>query len=399
MTTNRRDFVRVGAATAALAGMGLNPRSAHGRMGPGPRAAGEGGVVSRAPDPLEILILGGTGFIGIHQVEYALARGHEVTLFNRGLTNPWLFPDLEKLRGDRDGKTGDLSALRGRRWDVVIDNSATVVRRAREMTALLMDSVDHYVYTSSSGVYFPYLEPGANESSPVQQIDDPDAQVVDGGNFGGLKALCERTVEAAFQGRSLIIRPVLISGPWDYTDRSIYWPLRMAKGGRILCPGDGSDAFQLIDARDIADFVIRMAENKQTGTYNLVGPEREVTVAEAFEQMKSVAPSNAEFVWVDTDFLLEHEARPWSELTCWFPPRGDYTGFTRIAGEKAWDEGLRCRPLLETARDIIAWDQEPRARRYDAPTSFGRQKDPVAGLASDKERRILEAWDQRMAGS
>ena len=346
---------------------------------------------------MKILILGGTIFVGRALVAAARERGHEVTLFNRGLTNPHLFPELEKLQGDRDGKVGDLSALEGRRWDVVIDNSATVVRRAREMSALLRDAVDFYVYTSSSGVYYPYVEPGANESSAVQQITDPDAEEVDGGNFGGLKALCEKAVDDVFAGRSLVIRPVLISGPWDYTDRSIYWPLRFARGGRILCPGDGSDSFQLIDARDIADFVIRMAEEKKTGTYNLVGPEREITVADAFNQMRAIAPPDSEFVWADTDFLLEQEARPWSELTCWFPPRGDYTGFTRISGSKAWEAGLRCRPLLETARDTVAWDQEPRARRHDAPTPFGRQKEPVAGLASNKERSILEAWDRHLA--
>lgn len=382
MRVSRRGFLR---ASAAL-GLGAGATSLLGCR-PGEGSAGRTG--EGATESLRILVLGGTGFIGIHQVEYAQARGHEVTLFNRGLTNPHLFPGLEKLRGDRDG---DLAALTGRTWDVVIDNCATVPRRITEAAQTLRDATDLYVYVSSSGVYYPYTEPGLHEGSPTQLLDDPTVEEVTGETFGGLKALCEEAVREAYGDRALIVRPVLIGGPWDYTDRSIYWPVRLARGGEVLAPGDGSDPFQLIDARDLTAWMVRMAEAGETGTYNCVGPDEATTMADALGQMSEVAEQPVHLTWADTDFLLEHDVAPWGEMCAWIPPRGDYTGMTRIDGSQAWAKGLTCRPLAETARDIVAWHRTPRHREGPAATRYERQAEPAAGLAPDKERRVLSEW-------
>ncbi len=376
MSLARRDFLRISATAGAAAALGACGREAE--------------TSDRGGRPLQVLVLGGTGFIGIHQVEYAWARGHDVTLFNRGRTNPHLFPDVRKLVGDRDS---DLSALETGEWDVVIDNSATVPRRVRDACRLLSDRVGRYVYTSSSGVYYPYLDTGLAEDAPVQQLDDPTVEEVNGLTFGGLKALCEQEVRDAFGDRALIIRPVLIGGPWDYTDRSTYWPTRLARGGDVLAPGDGSDSFQLIDARDLTGWMVRMAENGESGTYNAVGPDRPTTVAQALGEMRdAVASEGTELHWADTDFLLDQGVRPWSEMTCWIPPRDDYVGMTSIAGDAAWAKGLTCRSYADSARDVVAWHARPRHRSGPAATPFERQAEPVAGLAAEKETRVLEAW-------
>jgi len=386
MTLDRRDFLRRSALAGAAVGLGGGVGSL---IGCGPTTDASESPADASQRSLRILILGGTGFIGIHEAEYAMSRGHEVTLFNRGLTNPHLFPNLEKLQGDRDG---DLTALEGRTWDVVIDNCATVPRRIREAAAVLRDATDLYVYVSSSGVYYPYLAAGLHEESPTQVLDDPTVEEVTGGTFGGLKALCEEAVHEAYPGRAMVVRPVLISGPWDYTDRSIYWPMRMARGGEVLAPGDGTDPFQLIDARDLTAWMVRMAEASGTGTYNCVGPESPMTMAGALEEIAQVSASPVTLTWADTDFLLEHEVAPWGEMCTWIPPRGDYVGMTQIDGRKAWAKGLTCRSQLETARDILAWHSEPGRREGPTRTRYEMQAEPVAGLAAEKETRVLEAW-------
>lgn len=386
MTLDRREFIRRSALAGAALGLG---GAAAALPGCSPGAEDAEHAAGGGRPSLRILILGGTGFIGIHETEYALGRGHEVTLFNRGLTNPQLFADLEKLRGDRDG---DLSALSGRSWDVVIDNSATVPRRIRQAAELLRDATDLYVYVSSSGVYYPYREAGLNEDSPTQVLDDPETEEVTGETFGGLKALCEQAVHAAYGARALIVRPVLISGPWDYTDRSIYWPRRLAAGGEVLAPGDGGDPFQLIDARDLTSWMVRMAEAGETGTFNAVGPRSPSSIADALTEMSAVSEDGVRLTWADTDFLLDQGVAPWSELCCWIPPRDEYLGMTQIDGARAWAKGLTVRSQLETARDILAWHAEPGRRGRPAATRYEIQPEPVAGLAADKEARVLAAW-------
>lgn len=385
MSLVRRDFLRLSAMAGAAAALGACDGTAD------DTAAGAGS--NDGVRPLRVLVLGGTGFIGVHQVEYARSRGHAVTMFNRGLTNPQLFPDVPRLVGDRDG---DLAALASGEWDVVIDNSATVPRLVKDTCDLLSDRVGRYVYTSSTGVYYPYLSAGLDENAPLQQLEDPTVEEVNGLTFGGLKALCEQQVRDSFGDRALVVRPVLIGGPWDYTDRSIYWPTRMARGGNVLAPGDGSDSWQLIDARDLSGWMIRMAEAGESGTYNAVGPEQDTTFAQALDEIRAaVAPDGTELHWAETDFLLEHQVRPWSEMCGWIPPRDDYVGMTAIDGRAAWAKGLTCRTTGESARDVLAWHAQPRRREGPAATPFERQAEPVAGLAADKEARVLEAWGAR----
>ncbi len=390
MALDRRDFLRRSALAGAALGLGGGTSSLLGCAQPGDANQGQADQARS----LQILILGGTGFIGIHEAEYAMSRGHEVTLFNRGLTNPNLFPGLEKLRGDRDG---DLSALAGRRWDVVIDNSATVPRRIDDAAAILADATDRYVYVSSSGVYYPYLEAGLTEESQTQVLEDTTTEEVNGETFGGLKSLCEDAVHRAYGDRALVVRPVLISGPWDYTDRSTYWPSRLARGGEVLAPGDGTDPFQLIDARDLTGWMVRMAEAGEMGTYNAVGPQSPMTMRDALTEMAAVASSEVSLAWADTDFLLEQDVAPWGEMCCWIPPRGDYLGMTQIDGSKAWAKGLTVRSQLETAQDILAWLDEPGRRGESAATRFEMQPEPAAGLDADKEARVLGAWHARTA--
>lgn len=229
--STRREFLANAAALSGTLGLGM------------PLLASE--PPPKTDKPLRILILGGTGFIGPHQVRYAMARGHKLTLFNRGRTNPGLFPDIELLEGDRNGK---LDALKGREWDVVIDNPATLPRWVRDSAQLLKNSAKQYIFISTVSVYAEGIKPGADETAPLATTTDPNPEKVTGENYGALKALAEKEAEKAFPGRTTIIRPTLIVGPGDQTDRFTYWPVRIDRGGEVLAPGDPRDPVQLIDA-------------------------------------------------------------------------------------------------------------------------------------------------------
>ena len=256
-----------------------------------------------APAPLRILILGGTGFVGPNQVRSALARGHEVTLFNRGITNPDLFPDLETLIGDRDG---DLAALEGRTWDIVIDNSANLPRWVRLSAEALRGSVGKYLFVSSTGVYIPYLTTDIREDAPVDTIDDPETEVVNGRTFGALKALAEEEARTTFPDTHLVLRPTYIIGPGDPTDRYTYWPVRLARGGEVLAPGTPDDPMQHVDVRDLAAFMIRAVEDDFTGTYNVTGPREPLTMGGLLERTRAAVGSDATLTWVNAGFLQEH---------------------------------------------------------------------------------------------
>ena len=260
---------------------------------------------------LRILILGGTGFVGPNQVRAALARGHEVTLFNRGQTNPDLFPDLETLIGDRDG---DLAALEGREWDVVIDNSANIPRWVRLSTEALSGSVAKYLFVSSTGVYIPYLTTDIHEDAPVDTIEDPETEMVDGRTFGALKALAEDAARDAFPDGHLVLRPTYIVGPGDPTDRYTYWPVRLSRGGEVLAPGTPDDPMQHVDVRDLAAFMIKAVEDDLTGTMNIVGPREPLTMGSLLERTRAAIGSDATLVWVDATFLQDHDL---PALTYW----------------------------------------------------------------------------------
>ncbi|HWI50731.1 MAG TPA: NAD-dependent epimerase/dehydratase family protein [Symbiobacteriaceae bacterium] len=327
---------------------------------------------------MKILMIGGTVFLGRHIVEAALQRGHEITLFNRGQRNPELFPELEKLRGNRDG---GLDVLKGRRWDAVIDTCGYVPRIVSASAQLLADSTEHYTFISTCSVYPD--QPNATEETPVNTLADETVEQVTGETYGGLKALCEKAAEAAMPGRVLNVRPGLIVGPHDPTDRFTYWPVRVARGGEILAPGRPDSRVQVIDGRDLAAWVVRMAEARQVGVYNTTGPQHRLTLGELLTTAKEVSGSDAAFTWVSDEFMVGQKAGPWVEVPLWVPDGGSDAIFS-VVSDKAFAAGLTCRPVADTVRDTIAWDSgRPQDREWKA------------GLKPDKEAAILQAWHHR----
>jgi 2'-hydroxyisoflavone reductase len=319
---------------------------------------------------MRMLVLGGTQFLGRHVVDAALDHGHDVTLFNRGQTRPELFPNVEKLRGDRDG---DLGALHGRDFDAVVDTSGYVPRIVRETIDALGD-VGHYTFVSSVSVYASLATP-PTEQSPLAQLREPTEEWREA--YGELKALCEEVVRERFPA-AFVPRPGLIVGPWDPTGRFTYWPQRIAEGGRVLVPAPPSAAAQVIDARDLADWIVRAAEAGTAGTFNAV--DRPTTRERLFETCCRVAASDAELVWVDGAFLAEQEVGEWMELPLWLHSP-EYAGMLSVDPSAALRAGLEPRPLEETVRATLAW-----AASGEAPD------EPPAGLLREKERQVLGAF-------
>ena len=335
-----------------------------------------------------ILILGGTGFLGPQLVEVARSRGHSVTLFNRGRTRPHLFPNLEKLRGDR--QTGDLEALKGRGWDAVIDTSGYVPRIAKASAELLAPNVGHYVFISTISVYKELPRPGMDESAPLATVEDPTNESVRE-HYGALKALCEQAVEAAFPGRTTNIRPGLIVGPDDPTQRFTHWPVRVAQGGEVLAP-PGSDPAQFIDVRDLAEWTLLTIENREFGTFNATGPAKPLTMRELLEACKQASGSNATFTWADAAFLEKHKVRPWMDLPVWVPAQGEMAGMSSVSNAKAMARGLKFRPVGDTARDTLTW--------FNAlPPERQAELRKRAGLPAEREREVLAAWHQEQGGA
>jgi 2'-hydroxyisoflavone reductase len=331
---------------------------------------------------VKLLILGGTVFLGRHLVEVAQARGHEVTLFNRGQHGADLFPEVEKLRGDRDG---GLDALRGMRWDAVIDPSGYIPRLVRASAEALADSVNHYTFISSISVFKDFSQRGMDETAPVGTLDDESVEQVTGETYGPLKALCEQAVEQAMPGRVLTIRPGLIVGPYDPTDRFTYWPARVALGGEVLAPGRAERAVQIIDGRDLAEWNIRLVEARHTGILNATGPAYELTMGEVLDTARSVTGSDALVTWVSEEFLLAQGVTPWSEVPMWVPESDpSMAGFSHVDISHAIETGLTFRPLADTVRDTLAWDA---TRPADLPRR--------AGLTREREAELLAAWKGR----
>jgi 2'-hydroxyisoflavone reductase len=325
---------------------------------------------------VDVLILGGTGFLGRHLVEAALGEGHLVTLFNRGLSEPELFPEVEKLEGDREG---DLSALRGRRWDAVIDTCGYVPRVVGAAAGILADAADHYTFVSSISVYSDGIAAGADEEAPVRELPDPTVEEVTGETYGGLKALCERAAEEEMPGRVMNVRPGLISGPHDPTDRFTYWPRRISAGGEVLAPDREERTIQYIDVRDLAAWIIGMSGERRTGTYNATGPDYELTMGRLLEECEAASGAGAEFVWVTEDFLEENGVQPFTELPLWVP-RED-AALLAVDCSRAIEAGLAFRPLAATIEDVLAFDRARPAGR-----------EPAAGLRPEREQELLRAW-------
>ena len=327
---------------------------------------------------MRLLILGGTRFVGRHLTAAALAAGHQVTLFHRGQTNPDLYPEAEQLRGDR-GR--DLSPLHGRRWDAAIDVNGYVPKQVRSAAKLFADEVERYVFVSTMSVYADFSIPTIREDSPLKepQAEDEAVDEIPSRGYGRLKALCERFVEEAVPGRALMVRPCIIVGPWDHTGRFDYWVERTARGGEVLAPGRPERPVQLIDARDLAAWLVRMTERRETGLYNATGPRDVLPMREMLETCREATGADARFTWVADGFLAERAVR----LPFW------HAGEVGLVDNgRAVSQGLAFRPLAETARDVHAWvtghlsGQDSYRDLYREPYDF----------SPEREAALLREW-------
>ncbi|HEY0646527.1 NAD-dependent epimerase/dehydratase family protein [Phenylobacterium sp.] len=333
--------------------------------------------------PMRILILGGTGFIGPHQVRHALSRGHKVTVFNRGRRPDDFPPEVEELVGDRN--TSDLKALEGKTWDVCIDNPTTLPFWVRDAAKVLKGNVGHYLFVSTMSVYATQDRPGEDETAPTAAYAGADAFAERGPAkpelYGPLKAVSETEARSQFgAGATTIVRPGLIVGPGDETDRFTYWPVRLARGGEVLAPGDGSDPILYVDARDLAEWTIRLVEQRTAGTFNAIGPARPLTTKGLLDGVAKGVGAKPTYVWAPADWLAEKNVNGWSDLPVWLPGQGRTAGFHRRSNAAAINAGLTLRPLETTAADTLAWWKTlPEERRAK----------PRTGLSPERETALL----------
>ncbi|EEF62685.1 NAD-dependent epimerase/dehydratase family protein [Pedosphaera parvula] len=336
---------------------------------------------------MKLLILGGTKFLGRHLTQIALARGHAVTLFNRGQSNPGLFSGVEELRGDREG---NLESLKGRRWDAVIDTSGYVSAKVRATAELLASAVEHYTFISSVSVYADFSVSGLDETASVATL--PPGAVEEESNmetYGARKALCEHAAEESMPGRVLKIRPGVIVGPYDPTDRFTYWVRRIANSGETLAPENPEKPMQLIDARDLADWTIRMVEKREVGLFNATGPQQPLTFGSMLEACKTASDNTSQLCWIAPQFLLDKGVAPWSDLPLWIPEADkEYAGFFQVNSNRAFNSDLVCRPLVDTARDILVWDRD----RDVASESIKSVTTRKVGLTPEREQELLCTW-------
>lgn len=390
----RRQLLQLGSSAAASSllarTVGAAPTSTTPPARPTPVAVSAASGVSRAKRPLRILILGGTGFTGPQQVRYALARGHQITLFNRG-RRPKEWPgEVEELIGDRE--TGDLRALAGRTWDACIDNPTSVPHWVRDLGTVLKGKVGQYVFISSVSAYAQTDQPGMTEDAPLAPYTGPDvlretraSLIANMALYGPLKAACEAEAKTWFGASTTIVRPTLIVGPGDDSDRFTYWPVRLARGGEVLAP-PREDPVQFIDARDLAEWTIRLVEQRAFGAFNGVGPAASLGVGDFLAGIRDALDSTATLVHADNPFLVAQKIRPWADLPAWVPGAGQTAGFSRVSNVRAVATGLTFRPLATTARDTLAfWNSLPAERRAQ----------PRAGLSAERETAALAAWRSR----
>jgi 2'-hydroxyisoflavone reductase len=366
--SSRRDFLKTTAAASGAILAGGIPGIA--------RAAAAHGRVQ----PLDILVLGGTGFIGPHLVRYAIARGHKVTIFTRGRHDAELPESVTRLQGDRNGQ---LQALEGKRWDAVVDDSATNPKYVALSTDLLKNAAGAYLFTSSTGVYYPYLTRGVDERTPVRYEKTNPKDFSE--SFGVDKADCEREVMNAFGDRGIVVRPTYIVGPGDTTDRFPYWPQRLARGGEVLAPGKPDDPMQIIDVRDLAEFMVHLLETKQHGIFNVAGPKQPLVAREFYPAAAKALGVSPKFVYVDDyDFLAAHkieEAIPWAML------KGNDYGMMSVKNDKAIAAGLTFRPLATTVRDTLTW--------WQTSVPQARKDKPRFSITPEIEAKALEDWAAR----
>ncbi len=376
MDSTRRDFLKKAAAGGAALGLGgllsgTQPRAMANLFPPGGKK-------------LNILILGGTRFLGPHTVQAALDRGHKMTLFNRGKSGPDMFPGCKQLIGDR---YEDMSALKNGEWDAVIDTFAYVPHVIEETIKILKGNVGQYVLISSVSAYKDYKKVGLDETYPVATISDEEIakakthRDITGENYGALKALCEQKAEEMMPGQVANIRPGLIVGPLDPSDRFTYWPVRVDRGGEVLCPVSPKELTQIIHAGDLGEFIIKCIEDKTNGIFNAIS--KPIEMGKVLQACKRVSKSDAKFTWVDLEFLNEHEVAGWSELPAWAPAEGDHLAFSQVSVEKAFSAGLKMRPLEQTVKETLEWFKKEPAER---------QAQLRAGIDPEKEKKVLAAW-------
>ena len=385
MSPTRRDFLLSTAVAGGALGLGIVPRVAFGESPERDKSA--------ASKPLDILIIGGTGFTGPEQVNYALARGHRVTLFNRNKTRPDMFKGkVDQLIGDLNA---DTSALEGKKFDVVIDNPTTAPAWVRNVARYMKGNTGHYIFISTISVYPDNATPNADETAPTTPMPDGlDPYTLERQNwlryYGALKSRSEQEVQNDYPGIFTIIRPGLIVGPLDPSDRFTYWPVRVSRGGEVLAPGAPNDVTQFIDARDLAEWTIRMAEKGPKdggGIYNATGPKAPLAMEQFLNACKDVAKSDARFTWVPWSFLQEQKIRAWRDMPIVVPPDGPTAGFSRRNIDRALAKGLTFRPLEVTIGDTLAWNKTRPLSEQDRLAAGG-----VAGISAQREAEVLAAW-------
>ena len=328
---------------------------------------------------MRLLIIGGTRFVGRHLVEAALARGHIVTLFHRGQTNADLFPQVEHIFGNRDG---ELNTLPDQKWDAVIDTCGYVPRVVRQSVEALVGQTDRYVFISTISVYRDDNPIGMDEDSPVATIADETVETITNETYGALKVLCEKIVQQVYADRALVVRPGLIVGPHDHTDRFTYWPCRIAAGGEVLAPGQPDQAVQFIDARDMGDWIIRMVEEHRSGVYNAVGPDYTVTMRRFLEACVTACNRDAQLTWVSEEFLIEQHVQPFLDLPLWVEVKE--AAMETVSNRRALAAGLKIRPIEATIKDTLAWANT-------RPSDYAWRN----GLPPEREAELLQQWHQR----
>ena len=367
MTVSRREFLQWSATATALAATGLDLQAAPAKAA-----------------PKRILILGGTGFLGPATIEAAQARGHHVTMFNRGKTRPDLFPGVEKLHGDRDPKKGEgLKALETGTWDAVIDNSAYYPRMVAASAGLLAPRTKQYLIISSISAYKEPNPVDGTEDAPLATMPDPTLESM-GKNYeyyGALKALCEQAAEKAMPGRTAVIRPGYIVGPDDPSGRFTYWPVRFARGGEVAVPGAPEDPVEVIDVRDLGAWLVRLVEQGTMGTFNACGPEKRMAWGRVVEACRKTGAADAKPVWIPADFIAQQKDL---EFPIWAPYAGDTKGFHTWSNARALKAGLRFRPVEETVKDTLAW--------YQGQEKQEKGRARLAGPSAEQEAKLLAAW-------
>jgi 2'-hydroxyisoflavone reductase len=340
--------------------------------------AGAGALAGAPQMKKKILILGGTGFLGPATVAAARARGHELTLFNRGKTRPALFKDLEILHGDRDPlKDEGLKALEGRKWDTVIDNSGYYPRMVAASAKLLAPNAKQYIFISSISAYADNTTEGQDESGKLSATTEPDVEKITDASYGPLKVLCEKAAQDAFQGRAAIVRPGYIVGPDDPSGRFTYWPVRMDRGGEVLAPGAPPDPVQIIDVRDLGAWLITLAEQQTAGVFNACGPKERLKWGDLLQACQKATKATSKLTWVPDAWV----ARQGNEVfPIWAPYAGDSKGFHTWKNARAIQAGLKFRPVQQTVSDTLAW--------YKSQS----ERTKLAGPGPEQEAELLAKW-------